>query len=977
MADLLDIGIDATGALRGANQFAQATEKISNHAARAEGSVKKLGDKMKALGSQLAGVGATLSASATAPLALLGTRAVSAAKDMDSLTRGLTAVMNSSSAAGEELKKLREVAKLPGLGFKEAIQGSINLQAAGFSAELARRSLGAFGNALATVGKGKAELDGVGLALSQIASKGKVSAEEINQLAERVPQIRKVMQAAFGTAETEALQKRGIGATEFVEKVVAELEKLPRVTGGAANSFENLSDTIEQALLPLGNAILRFVLPAIDAIVPVIERASAAFANLSTPAQNTILAIAGIAAVAGPLVIALGGIVAAVSAIGAPLVIGIAAVSAAVAGLAAAWINNFGGIRETTMKVVGDLTTWWRQNLPIFAEAAKNVLATVKDLWAKYGADVLAIVKPAWERIVTLTKAFVSVFGNTLKLIAQLINGDQRGAWETFVKIVKTAGDAAISAAKSFGQQIWATMKLAAKLMIDSLLGLDRKFHEIGNQIIAGLINGVKEKTGAIGGVIAAAALTAVNVAKATLGVRSPSVEFFKIGEFTVDGFILGIKSKGAEVKKALSEMMKDAISTAREIASFSDPRVFAARNNQADLQDRLTQTQGIFDDLRAVRRLPNVPQLPQPSAIPSSEAGAKALRDQLDALKGLNDAIDKINTGKIPFYLGVPEGVLQAPEHIRKIAEEMDRQERGGEAFRKYSEAIQGVIEKTEELTVTQRIQRDIEADASLNAQAKALLMIELIKAQNAETKALLRTKLEEAQAAENARLQSQLDQAQDRIRDFGRAAKGILRDAFYDGIVEGPRAFFQTLLGGFAQLLAQMAAQLLASQVFKLLGGLMGGSSGNSIGGGASGGGGGFLSIFSKILGIAGTFAGSVGGGTFNAAGTGSAGGVGYGGLGAALGGLASGGMVSQSGMYNVGELGAERVFLPRGSYVQNNYEMRQASQSATPPPVNITVIAKDANSFNSPQTRDQIARDYSLAMARSNRNGGHSLS
>src|SRR5690606_26404524 len=118
----------------------------------------------------------------------------------------------------------------------EAIQGSVNLQAAGFSADLARRSLMAFGNALATVGKGKADLDGVGLALSQIASKGKISAEEINQLSERVPQIRVAMKAAFGTSDTEQLQKMGIDATQFVEGVVAQLEKLPAVTGGINNA---------------------------------------------------------------------------------------------------------------------------------------------------------------------------------------------------------------------------------------------------------------------------------------------------------------------------------------------------------------------------------------------------------------------------------------------------------------------------------------------------------------------------------------------------------------------------------------------------------------------------------------------------------------------------------------------------------------------------------------------------------------------
>ena len=214
-----------------------------------------------------------------------------------------------------------------------------------------------------------------------------------------------------------------------------------------------------------------------------------------------------------------------------------------------------------------------------------------------------------------------------------------------------------------------------------------------------------------------------------------------------------------------------------------------------------------------------------------------------------------------------------------------------------------------------------------------------------------------------------------QEVLGQFGQNAKSILQDAFYQGIVEGPRAFFQTLLQGFAQLLAQMAAQLLASQVFKLLG---------NLGGSGGGGGGGFLGILGTIIGFAGSFAGSFGANASIANTGGTFGNVTALGLGQTLGrGFASGGTVTQSGFYRYGELGPEPVFmpngtayLPQGAYVQNNHQMRESAQAAAPPVVNINVYAQDAKSFASPQTRDQIARDYQLSIARANRNGGHSL-
>ena len=112
-----------------------------------------------------------------------GKQFIDSAAQIERFRAGLTSVTGSAEEAERQLERLREVAELPGLGFPEAVEGSTNLQAAGFSAEQAEQSLRAFGNALASVCKGKNELQGVILALSQMAAKGKLSAEEINQIA--------------------------------------------------------------------------------------------------------------------------------------------------------------------------------------------------------------------------------------------------------------------------------------------------------------------------------------------------------------------------------------------------------------------------------------------------------------------------------------------------------------------------------------------------------------------------------------------------------------------------------------------------------------------------------------------------------------------------------------------------------------------------------------------------------------------------
>lgn len=260
----------ATSDLKTTEKQLDKTEQASR---RASAGISRVGQSSSAVSSSVSNFTNYLTALGSGALLATAGYAIKTATSFDSLKRALAAVSGSTEAATAQLARLKEVAKSPGLGFREAIQGSVNLQAAGLSAKTAEDALMAFGNALATVGKGKAELDGVIQALSQIQSKGKVSAEEIMQLAERLPQIRVAMQNAFGTADTEKLQDMGLKSAEFINKIVAEFEKLPKVVGGAQNAFDNFGDAAEQAILPIGEAIVSRLTPALEELSAELQKA--------------------------------------------------------------------------------------------------------------------------------------------------------------------------------------------------------------------------------------------------------------------------------------------------------------------------------------------------------------------------------------------------------------------------------------------------------------------------------------------------------------------------------------------------------------------------------------------------------------------------------------------------------------------------------------------------------------------------------
>jgi tape measure domain-containing protein len=214
---------------------------------------------------------------------------VDATVKYDSLRLGMVSLTGSVEAATDRMAELRTLAKDPGLGFAQVVETDIRLRSAGISASVSERAIREFGNALAVVGKGKEELDGVALALSQIASKGKVSAEEINQIAERVPQIRAVMKDVFGTADTEEIQKMGIPVESFITLIVDGFSRtIPRAIIGLQGKWDNFTDALQGAMAATGTSILESLSGPLENVTKDLESTSGTLAKFGEGAAQVI-----------------------------------------------------------------------------------------------------------------------------------------------------------------------------------------------------------------------------------------------------------------------------------------------------------------------------------------------------------------------------------------------------------------------------------------------------------------------------------------------------------------------------------------------------------------------------------------------------------------------------------------------------------------------------------------------------------------
>lgn len=279
------------------------------------------------LGEKISSVGQSLTSALTVPLGIASGLSLKLYGDIDQLKRGL-------DSYGISLETVKKIAKLPGLGIEEAAQSSITFASVKFAADLSTKAVMEFGNALVRSGKGKEELAGIATAFAQMKGKGGVMAEEVNQIAERLPMIRDLMQQAFGTSDTEALQKKGISSDQFLEKIVQQMEKLPRVSGGFKTAWENALDSLKIGAYEAVNTADKLfnLTGALNSLSGIIDSAVESFKQLSPEMQTAIFVIGGIAVAVGPVLTAIGFLT---TTIIPAFLTGLATISAPILGIAA------------------------------------------------------------------------------------------------------------------------------------------------------------------------------------------------------------------------------------------------------------------------------------------------------------------------------------------------------------------------------------------------------------------------------------------------------------------------------------------------------------------------------------------------------------------------------------------------------------------------------------------------------------------
>ena len=256
-------GQDQTGAALGSLE-----RGLGGVGAEADGAKSKLNglsDGVDDLGRRGGNVDTLVSAFRALAAAVVVKEFIDANVEAEKFDRSMTLLKGSSEAAAEEFEYIKQVSNLLGTELFTTADAYVQLTAAtrgtALEGQATRDIFEAVSVAMSSLGKSSADTQGALLAISQMASKGTVSMEELRgQLGERLPGAFQVAAKAMGmtTQELDALVSSGnLTADEFLPKLAAALKETYGDTAYIDTymaAWNRLQNSMNEAFIELGDA---------------------------------------------------------------------------------------------------------------------------------------------------------------------------------------------------------------------------------------------------------------------------------------------------------------------------------------------------------------------------------------------------------------------------------------------------------------------------------------------------------------------------------------------------------------------------------------------------------------------------------------------------------------------------------------------------------------------------------------------------
>lgn len=499
------------------------TKSMTDAEKQAQQTAQNINKNLKKVGGEISGLGRNMTAGLTLPIVGAGLAAVNAASDLEETKNKVSVVFGTMSA---DVLKWSET----------------SATALGQSRQQALDAAGTYGNLFLALGLGQEPAADMSMSLVQLASdlasfnnanpadvlealqSGLIGQSEpmrkfgVN-LTEAAVQA-KAMQMGLADADGELTEAAKVQARYalILEQTTTAQGDFARTADGLANSTRIAKAQLSDAAAQLGLQLLPYVLQAVQWFGKLVTQ----FQALSPEQQRMILMVAGIVAVAGPLLVIIGSLVTAIGAIIpvitavagalAPFALPILAIIAVLALLYLAWTNNWGGIQQKTA------AAW---------EFIKNVIAQ------------------GWAFVQQIFQAAMTVIGPLM----QAFTAARQGDWYAFGENLRQAWDAAWKLIVQIVQMAWTGIQNAVSNIITNVINFFRNtdWGSVGRNIVLGIASGITAGATAIANAAMSAAQNALQAVQGFLGIHSESTVFeagvgWEMAAGTASGFRKGLQ---------------------------------------------------------------------------------------------------------------------------------------------------------------------------------------------------------------------------------------------------------------------------------------------------------------------------------------------------------------------------------------------------------------------------------------------------
>ena len=283
------------------NSLEKSTSGISNKLSKGLGSIGNVATK----------AGTALTVGLTTPLIALGTAGVKYNAQMEDFEANLTTLLGNADKAKDMLNDLKEMANTTPFETSDLLEATQMMLGFGLAADKTQGYLQTLGD----ISMGNSEkLMSLTRAFSQIGAAGKATMEDINQMIDAGFNPLQIMSETTEKSMADLRDEVSAGKISFED--IAEAMQIATSEGGRYyNAMEKASQTMNgklstaiDALKTALGELTQSLLPIVTKVVEKITEWANAFANLDQGTQETILKIAGILAVAGPVLSIVGKI---------------------------------------------------------------------------------------------------------------------------------------------------------------------------------------------------------------------------------------------------------------------------------------------------------------------------------------------------------------------------------------------------------------------------------------------------------------------------------------------------------------------------------------------------------------------------------------------------------------------------------------------------------------------------------------------